>query len=607
MTNTDSECRQPQNRNGAPTLSLCMIVKNEEKFLPQCLESVKDVVDEMVIVDTGSTDRTVEIAERYGAQIYHHAWQNSFSEARNYGLQFATCDWIFQLDGDEELVREDIPLLWDALRSAHPRGDVNALFVAIYNDLSDQQQSKHYFQRIYRRGKAHYKGIVHNQLVYDGKPAPTEVRIRHYGYALGKEEMAKKQRRTGDLLRKQLDDNDGNTFAQMNYVRIFRNQEDFDGVVEQGMAFLDKYRSQMTSMHYQMISNDVAYGLMIKGRYDEAKEVCRDVLGENRKNEAEKASQDVQEKNPKNLDILFTMGAIHSRQGDYPEALKYYQKFIRTKREDKKRPEFTQLIVDTYTIEDKAWNNIGECYKNMELFDQAVEAYLEAIRLDERDVVYYRNLAYSYIQMERLDKAEETFKRAIELGIADDFIHFKLGEVYRVQDDPDRAMAQYDRALTVNEGLMEARNAMANVLMAVGRIEEAEHCLQEAEHLAPNHVGVLLGLARLESGRGRREETRSYIDRIAELNSSDKALSLDLASITVACQDYDRAIELFEDYLRLCPTDVKALTDLSTCYAKMGQYSSALTGYQAALQMNPQHQPARDNLAAMERVLRGAA
>jgi len=590
MTNMDCEKRR-QDRNGTPTLSLCMIVKNEEEFLPQCLESVKDVVDEMVIVDTGSTDRTVEIAESYGARIYHHAWQNSFSEARNYGLEFATCDWILQLDGDEELVREDIPLLWDALRSAHPRKDVNALFVAIYNDLSGAQQSKHYFQRIYRRGKARYEGIVHNQLVYEGDPAPTEIRIRHYGYALGKEEMAKKHRRTGDLLRKQLEENPQNTFAQMNYVRILRNQENFDEAIKQGMKFLGAYRSQMTPMHYQMISNDVAYSLMIAGRYDESEEICRDVL----------------EKNPKNLDILFTMGAIYSRQGDYAGACPYYEKFVRVKGEEEQRPEFTQLIVDTYTIEDKAWNNLGECYKNMELYDKAVRAYRKAIELNEKDVVYYRNLAYSYIQLNRLDNVEDVFKRAIELGIADDFIHFKLGEVYRIQGDPDRAIEQYRRSLMINEGLVGARNAMANVLLAEGRLEEAEQYLQEAERLSPRHVGVLLGLARLESGRGRKAETRSYVDRIIELNPTDKSLCLDLAAITVACEDYDRAIELFEDYLRYRPTDFEALTDLSTCYVKLGQYSSALIGYQAALQINPQHQPARDNLVIMERALQGAA
>jgi len=63
-----------------PTISLCMIVKDEEEFLAQCLESVKGVVDEMIIVDTGSKDRTIEIAKSYGAKVYEHPWQGSFSE-----------------------------------------------------------------------------------------------------------------------------------------------------------------------------------------------------------------------------------------------------------------------------------------------------------------------------------------------------------------------------------------------------------------------------------------------------------------------------------------------------------------------------------------------
>ena len=90
-----------------PTISLCMIVKDEEKFLPTCLESVKGYVDEIIIVDTGSTDRTIEIARRYNAKIYCHAWENSFSKARNYSLKYATGDWILILDADEEIERKD--------------------------------------------------------------------------------------------------------------------------------------------------------------------------------------------------------------------------------------------------------------------------------------------------------------------------------------------------------------------------------------------------------------------------------------------------------------------------------------------------------------------
>ena len=86
-----------------------MIVKNEEEMLPGCLEAVRDAVDEMVIVDTGSSDRTVEIAESFGAKVVHFPWNGSFADARNCSLDHATGDWVLYLDADEHLVPEDAP------------------------------------------------------------------------------------------------------------------------------------------------------------------------------------------------------------------------------------------------------------------------------------------------------------------------------------------------------------------------------------------------------------------------------------------------------------------------------------------------------------------
>ncbi len=87
-------------------ISLCMIVKNEERFLAECLESVKGVVDEINIIDTGSTDRTVEIARSYGANVDFREWRNDFAWARNEAIQMATRRWTLILDADEELERE---------------------------------------------------------------------------------------------------------------------------------------------------------------------------------------------------------------------------------------------------------------------------------------------------------------------------------------------------------------------------------------------------------------------------------------------------------------------------------------------------------------------
>lgn len=80
-----------------------MIVKDEEEYLPGALASANDVVDEIIVVDTGSKDRSVEIAKRYGAYVHHYTWKNDFSAARNYALRQASGDWILVLDADQEL------------------------------------------------------------------------------------------------------------------------------------------------------------------------------------------------------------------------------------------------------------------------------------------------------------------------------------------------------------------------------------------------------------------------------------------------------------------------------------------------------------------------
>ncbi|MBK4732315.1 tetratricopeptide repeat protein [Oxynema sp. CENA135] len=98
-------------------LSLCAIVKDEEACIGRCLDSVKEVVDQIVILDTGSRDRTVEIARDYGAQIEHYQWNDDFAAARNAALQYVTGDWVLVLDADEILHPEIVPQLQEAIAS----------------------------------------------------------------------------------------------------------------------------------------------------------------------------------------------------------------------------------------------------------------------------------------------------------------------------------------------------------------------------------------------------------------------------------------------------------------------------------------------------------
>ncbi len=90
------------------TISLCMIVKNEEESLGRCLDSLKGIMDEMIIVDTGSSDKTREIAASYGAKVFDFEWTGDFSDARNFAFSKAGCDYIYSADADEELDADNI-------------------------------------------------------------------------------------------------------------------------------------------------------------------------------------------------------------------------------------------------------------------------------------------------------------------------------------------------------------------------------------------------------------------------------------------------------------------------------------------------------------------
>ena len=109
-----------KNNKGKATVSLCMIVKNEEQFLAKCLKSVRGVVDEMVVVDTGSTDRTKDLAAVFGARVFDFPWTGDFSEARNHSLVQAEGDWILILDADEIISPLDLDNLLKLTKKIPP-------------------------------------------------------------------------------------------------------------------------------------------------------------------------------------------------------------------------------------------------------------------------------------------------------------------------------------------------------------------------------------------------------------------------------------------------------------------------------------------------------
>jgi len=207
------------------TVSACMIVKNEEELLEDCLKSIRNWVDEIIIVDTGSTDKTVEIAESYGAKIYHQEWEGNFSKHRNYSLEQAMSDWIFIIDADERLCEEDIPKLQGLINSDNH----SIVSINVYSVYGDNQEMTTFLPsiRLFKRDmELRYQGIVHNRLEFpeDASIVRADVKLMHLGYDLSPKQMKAKFERSKALLKKQLEEDPHNAFALYNLAQLYRGR-----------------------------------------------------------------------------------------------------------------------------------------------------------------------------------------------------------------------------------------------------------------------------------------------------------------------------------------------------------------------------------------------
>ncbi|MFP4542592.1 MAG: glycosyltransferase [Candidatus Kapaibacterium sp.] len=196
--------------SGKKLLSLCMIVKNEEDNIESCIRSAKEAVDEVIVVDTGSEDKTMAIAEKAGAKVYTFPWQDDFSLARNESIKRATGEWILYLDADERLKVEYPQKLREFLTGMDSEtGGVNCIIESAHSQL-DGSADVHRggYPRIFRNlgyPKVKFTGRVHEQItpsiIDAGKSIiNSDVVIEHLGYNRSREDMEKKIRRNYDML-----------------------------------------------------------------------------------------------------------------------------------------------------------------------------------------------------------------------------------------------------------------------------------------------------------------------------------------------------------------------------------------------------------------------
>jgi GT2 family glycosyltransferase/tetratricopeptide (TPR) repeat protein len=162
-----------------PRISLCLIAKDEERFLPQCLRSIGPLVSQIVVVDTGSTDRTCDIAREFGAEVHSFTWCDDFSAARNAALEHATGDWVLVMDADEELRPEQAAMIAREIQSSAVMGYRLPII-----DLGQEQNGCSYVPRLFRNAPGlFFVGRIHEQVF-----SSIQVRCQQWGlkHQLGK-------------------------------------------------------------------------------------------------------------------------------------------------------------------------------------------------------------------------------------------------------------------------------------------------------------------------------------------------------------------------------------------------------------------------------------
>ncbi len=573
---------------GTPFISLCMIVKNEEQYLEGCLASASPFVDEIVIVDTGSTDRTIEIARAFGARVFTFEWINDFAAARNESLGHATGEWVLQLDADERLDLLGTPSVLKELAGV-PGIDAYAVLIKSYREEAGRTvYGINHNLRFFRRLPGiRYERQVHESvepfLARNGSnTANASFIIEHLGYHVDPLMLNRKLERNLEILEQYASSEPDNAFALYYLGGTYRAM----GRRDEALAIFRRVlgRSDMTHCLRAMTLN--AMNLIHLGEKDYASTI-------------ETAEQSLRVLPHQNT-ARFFMGAAHYNQGNFEEALPYlyfcYQYW--------RRPPIKQTteLSQEYTMsEPDLLKALALCFAHKKSYINTIAFSRRFLELQTEDSQVYHILGLALINVGRFSEGIDYLQQSIQLGVDPESLYFPMAYGYLKTGNIQEAIHHFSQVRDLTQESIDQSFGLFGLLVS------DSSGAPELESLVDSKRALLL--------RGSFQQLGSLVSALCRWNRLDalKALfrtiharSSELESLWAGVVEYYEAQgrigelgPVAESLARAFPTHPVFWNTLGIICIKMGKYFRAVEVYTAITRLMPDNETARRTLAGL--------
>jgi glycosyltransferase involved in cell wall biosynthesis len=388
-----------------PELSVCLITRDEEKNIFRCLKSIRNIADEIILVDTGSKDNTLNIAKEFKCRIFQIQWQDDFSAARNFALDKAVGEWILIIDADEEFRKEDEKALKDLLENPVAEG----YFVQILNSLEHNQVLKHRAVRLFRnRPEYRYTGRIHEQIapaILKKNPQSlysSPIRFIHFGY--NQDAVINKQERNIKILIRELEEMPEEPFTLFNLATEYFIMADYAKAAENYEKA--KQFSFQEQPYHATISRNLAITYLKLKEYKKCKELIAQGI----------------EWYPDYTDMYYLLGSLKADQGFLDEASEIFKKCLELGE------------VEHYTSTDGvgsflALQELAKVLEKKGNYQEALAAYIQAIayeQVKERAIEKIPPLVIHTRKKDILKEIEDLGLNAQEyLFLADNFAYWE--------------------------------------------------------------------------------------------------------------------------------------------------------------------------------------